>query len=165
MLGTIEAIYARCIEEGDCWLWQGATDGNHVPMMRLNGSRKLIPVRRFILEMNGRNLGVLRATNTCDVRMCVNPEHAVGWPSSRLIKRAAIVSGYAQHPARNAKISSKKREASPLTPELVHEIRTSPESGRAIAIRLGYCQATVQAIRAHETWKEYGGHFAGLGIR
>lgn len=162
MQPTIEAIHARCIEEGECWIWQGATDTHSTPVMRLDGSRKLLPVRRFILEMNGRKLGVLRATNTCGVKLCVNPEHAIGWNSARLIKRAAEVTGYARQPSRNAKISQKKREASPLTPELVQEIRSSPESGRAIARRIGHCQSTVQAIRAHETWKEYSSPFAGL---
>lgn len=165
MEGSIEAIYARCVEEGDCWLWQGPLDDNGTPIMRLNGSRKLHSVRRHILQLNGKQLGALRATNTCNVQSCVNPEHAVGWTMAQLIKRAADTTGYARNPARNAKIAMKKRLHSPLTPELIQEIRLSPESGRAIAIRLGHCQATVQAIRAHETWKDYSGPFAGLGAR
>lgn len=162
MDGTIEAIHAKCIEEGDCWIWQGATDGRDTPVMRLPGSRKLVAVRRFILEMDGRKLGALRATNTCDVRLCVNPEHAIGWKSSKLIKRAAEASGYARQPSRNAKIAEKKRKASPLTPELVQEIRSSPESGHAIAARLGLAQSSIQAIRAYETWKDYSNPFFQL---
>jgi hypothetical protein len=165
MDGSIEGIYARCIEEGDCWLWQGPVDTNGIPIMRITGSRKLHLVRRHILQMDGTVLGSLRATNTCNVTRCVNPEHAIGWPMSKLIKRAAKTTGYASNPARNAKIALKKRELSPITPEQIDEIRSSTESGHAIARRLGFCQATVQAIRAHETWKTYSSPFAGLGSR
>lgn len=163
MDGTIEAIYARCIEEGECWIWQGPVDTHGVPIMRITGSRKLHSVRRHILQINGRVLGKLRATNTCSVPLCVNPEHAVGWTMKQLITRAAQETGYANNRLRNAKIAAKKRALSPIPPELIEEIRTSPESGRAIALRLGHCQATIQAIRAYETWKDYNSPFAGLG--
>lgn len=162
MLGTIEAIYARCVEEGDCWIWTGAMDGNNTPVLRLNGSRSLVPVRRHILEMSGKKIGKLRATNTCDVRGCVNPEHAVAWTMAKLIKRSAIATGYARRPSRNSKISGAARSRSPLTPELVKEIRESPETGRAVAIRLGLCQSTVQSIRAHDTWRDYSSPFFAL---
>lgn len=162
MDGTIEAIYARCIEEGDCWLWQGPVDTNDIPIMRITGSRKLHPVRRYILQMDGTVLGSLRATNICNVPRCVNPEHARAWTMAKLIKRAADETGYAKQPARNAKIAARKRQLSPISPELIEEIRTSSESGRAIAIRLGYCQSTIQAIRAYDTWKDYSSPFFAL---
>lgn len=162
MEGTIEAIYERCIEEGECWIWQGPVDTHGTPIMRLNGSRKLHFVRRHILQLDGTLLGSMRATNTCNTPRCVNPEHAVAWPMKKLIKRAAATTGYAGNPVRNSKIAARKRKLSPITPEQIEEIRSSPESGRAIALRLGYSKSTIQAIRAYDTWKCYTDPFYGL---
>ena len=41
---TLEGIKARCVTEGDCWLWQGASDGHGRANMRRDG--RSVPVRR-----------------------------------------------------------------------------------------------------------------------
>lgn len=165
MLGTRKAIFDMCIEVGECWEWQGACDSGGKPVMRLKGSRKLIAVRRHILLRRGIDMTGLAATNTCNNPKCVCPAHAVAWTMKELITRAAITTGYARRPDRNAAISKARRDASPITPEMVAEIRNSPESGHAIARRLGHSQSTIHAIRAHETWKDYGSPYLQLGAR
>jgi hypothetical protein len=156
MQPTVEAIRAKCeVREDGCWVWTGSNDGNGQPRMRLPKSRKLHNVRRVILETTGQYLGNLRSTTCCGTPMCVNPEHILALSSSSLIARAAKRTGYAQRPERCAAISATKRKSSPLTPELVAEIRSSPESTRVIAKRLGVHQSTVQAIRSGQVWKTY----------
>lgn len=162
MQGTLEAIRAKCTEEGDCWLWNGALSHGTTPTMRIDGDKHQVSVRRYVLELQGKKVDGLKATNTCNDPRCVCPAHAVAWPTSRMLKRVAVTSGYGLCPARNAKIAAGKRQHSPVTPELVTEIRNSPESGHAIARRLGLSQSTVQAIRAHETWKDYSNPFFQL---
>lgn len=156
MEATIEAIRAKCdVLENGCWVWKGSHDGNSLPRMRLPGSRKLLPVRRVVYEMSGQYLGNLIVTTCCETPMCVAPDDLIALSNSELIARAAKRTGYAQRPERNAQIAATKRKASPLTPELVAEIRTSPEATRAIARRIGVCQATVQNIRKGDAWKTY----------
>jgi hypothetical protein len=162
MEGTLEAIKANCIEEGNCWLWQGAMSHGTTPIMRINGSRKLVPVRRFILQLKGAKVEGKKSYITCGNPKCVNPAHIKPMTGSQMLKRVAKQTGYAQRISRNAKIAAGKRKHSPITPELVAEIRSSPESGHAIARRLGFCQATVQAIRAHDTWKDYDSPYLQL---
>lgn len=155
MQGTLEAIRANCIEEGECWIWQGAMSHGTTPVMRIDGEKRLVSVRRHILEVKGVRVAGRKAYPSCGNAACVNPEHTLAMTSSQMLTRVAASTGYAKNLARNAKISAGKRRHSPLTPELVHEIRSSPESGHAIARRLGLSQSTVQAIRVHESWKDY----------
>lgn len=162
MLGTIEDIQARCIEEGDCWIWQGAMSHGTTPIMRLDGSRKLVAVRRHILMLNGVAVDGKKSYITCDNPKCVNPEHIKAMTGSQMLKRVVATTGYTQSLARNAKIAAGKRKHSPLTPELVEEIRSSPESGHAIARRLGFNQSTVQSIRAHDSWRDYSSPYLQL---
>lgn len=153
---TVEAIRAKCeILDNGCWVWKGSNDGQGQPRMRLPKSRTLVNVRRVILETTGQYLGNLRSTTCCGTPLCVNPEHIMAISCSTLIQRAAKRTGYAQKADRCAAISASKRKNSPLTAELVAEIRTSSESTRAIARRMGVCQASIQAIRRGETWKTY----------
>lgn len=155
MKPTLEAIKERCIEEGDCWLWQGALSHGTTPVMRIDGDRRLVSVRRHVLELKGVKVAGRKAYPSCGNVECVNPEHVMAMTPSQMLTRVAASTGYAEAQTRRAKIAAAKRKLSPITPELVQEIRTSPESGHAIARRLGFCQSTVQAIRAHESWRDY----------
>lgn len=156
MQPTVEAIRAKCdILDNGCWVWKGSNDGNGQPRMRLPKNRTLLNVRRVILETTGQYLGNLRSTTCCDTPLCVNPDHIMAVSSSTLIALAAKRTGYAQKADRCAAISASKRKNSPLTAELVAEIRASSESTRVIAKRMGVCQASIQAIRSGDSWKTY----------
>jgi hypothetical protein len=162
MQATLEAIHANCIEEGDCWLWQGALSHGTTPTMRITGGKHQASVRRLVLELKGVVLGKRKAFPVCGNSACVSPACTKAMTSAEMLTKVAKRSGYAQSPARNAKIAAGKRKHSPITPELVEEIRSSPESGRAIARRLSLSQSTVQAIRIHDSWKDYSNPFLQL---
>ncbi len=162
MQPTIEAILERCIEEGDCLLWQGAMSHGTRPVARLDGTKKMVGVRRMMLELSGISPGRRRAFPTCGNQACLNLAHLKPMEHATMLKLVAAQTGYARSVTRNAKIAAGKRKHSPLTPEIVEEIRSSPESGRAVARRMGLCQSTVQAIRAHESWRDYSNPFFQL---
>ncbi len=160
----ISFLQEKSEEFGDCWYWTGSKDTNGRPVMRLPGSRKILAVRRVILEIRDvcmREGDV--ATTSCNNPLCVNPSHVIRMNRRQLITRAAKTTGYARRPTRNAKIAQSKRKASRFTQEQIDEIRNSPESGRAVARRLGCNQSTIQAIRANEVWKDYSNPFFHLG--
>lgn len=162
----IDYIEARAIDDGHCWIWQGSKDSKGRPVMRLKGSRKLVAVRRVLLEAKGVTFTAKSVASTkCGNPLCVNPDHAARLTRRQLILRAAKTTGYANRPSRNEAIAMAKRKNSPFTPEMIKEILESPESGHAIARRLGHSQSTIQAIRAREVWKDYRNPFAGLGAR
>lgn len=159
---SLDAIHANCIEEGECWLWQGALSHGTTPTMRITGTRSQASVRRAVLELQGINVEGRKAFPVCGNDACVSPACVKPMTSAEMLSRVAERSGYAQNIARNSKIAAGKRKHSPLTPELVDEIRSSAESGHAIARRLSLSQSTVQAIRAHDTWRDYSNPFFQL---
>lgn len=159
---TLEDIHANCIEEGECWLWRGALSHGTTPTMRITGTRRQASVRRMVLELQGIDVEGRKAFPICGNDACVSPACVKPMTNSEMLSRVAERSGYPQNIARNSKIAAGKRKHSAITPELVDEIRSSPETGRGIARRLGLNQSTVQAIRAHDSWRDYSNPFLQL---
>ena len=71
---TIERLIARCVEEGDCLLWQGGCDGHGRPQCRHGG--KTCYVRRVMRELvDGKPVPAGRVVPACcGHRLCVSPK-------------------------------------------------------------------------------------------
>lgn len=163
MKRDIEAIRAACQEVGDCWEWQGACD-HKAPTMRLDGTRRAVaPVRRVILDLQGKLKPSLFAVAGCGNHRCVNPDHIRQLTRSQLQSRTAKEWNLAANPARSAKISAARRAAGvKLTQEFVDEMRAQGMTSRAAAKQYGVAQSTaLQALRG-DTWKDYTNPFAAL---
>lgn len=163
----LERIRSRCVEDGDCLMWQGATDSSGTPLMRLNGSRSNVPVRRVVLQAIGKWSGKKNhvASNVCCASACVSEEHAREFSRSYLIKRAAERTGYHLSPVRNAKLAAAHRNKKLDDPALREAIKNSPLSTRALAREYGVSQTIIWMLVAGHSYKQYGGHFQGLGAR
>lgn len=159
MNDLLARVQARCIEVGDCWEWQGATNSCSTPVFRWGG--KTASVRRVLLvEYRGVSLNARVATYKCGNSMCVNPEHIESITRTRLSKRAAV--SIPTNMLWQSKLASHARKRSRLTPELVAEIRAAEGTQRQIATQFGICQATVSYIRANKVWRDYTNPFAQL---
>lgn len=160
---TLESLRARCIEEGDCWLWQGAATGG-VPSIGFKG--KTVYVRRYILEvLQGRSLGhKQRTTPTCFNHLCINPEHIMLTSRSIIQKRWTNHAGYMQAPARRLKITVSRRERSPYSLETVQKVHDmeGTMSQRAIARTLGTSRNFVQKLLSGKSWQPLNNPWAGL---
>lgn len=155
---TMETIRARCVEEGDCLIWQGGkAHGSPYLMAKIDGKRKSMAVRRYIAEvLQGRTVPPGRVVSMgCDCLDCVNPDHIRVYTRQQLVTRSANRTRFGEDPARKAKISAKKREQSKLTWNDVQEIRASSESSRTMSRRTGIPFATIQGIRAYRTWVDH----------
>ena len=74
---TVATLHSRCIEEGDCWIWQGACDGHGKPQVRHLG--KTVYVRRLMRELkDGRRIPTGKVVACkCGMDKCVSPAHTV----------------------------------------------------------------------------------------
>jgi hypothetical protein len=161
----MDKIRSRCIECGDCLLWQGA-GADKTPCMRLPGQRALVSVRRVVLQIAGTWKPGQLATNTCGTSACVGVEHAIGVTRKALVKQAVARTAYHKRPTRNAKISAIARAGGRLSPEAVEDIRASDLSTRALAARHGVAQSTVWELVSGKTYRDYApSPFSGLGGR
>ena len=72
---TIQEVWTRTKQSGDCQIWQGGTHQQGYPMIRWRGSMKL--VARIVMEDKlGRPLERWeRVGTTCGNKRCLNPDH------------------------------------------------------------------------------------------
>lgn len=156
-------IWSNCKEDGDCLLWQGACPEKHGASMRLPGTRKVVPVRRTLMEALGKSVKGYVATSTCENPRCMADEHCVIWTRKQLQKRNG------QKLSVNVVFASKiaryrRNTFAVLTEDAVRDIRASGMSAKEGAQKYGVWKSTIQKVINGENRKEYGRNpFAGLG--
>lgn len=163
MNDTLGWIYARCVEDGDCLLWQGALARGGVPQMQYGG--KVRPVRRVVAQLLGKKLDGLLATTTCGNPLCLAKEHL--WMATRqqLQQYTADRTGYGRSLTRRARISRAKRAQAKLSLDQVEAIRLAPSAAEAARAH-GIARSTAISIRAHKMWRNYGNNpWEGMGAR
>jgi len=160
---TLDEIKARCVEEGDCLIWQGYISRGGSPIAWDPASKKHASVRKAVLRLGGKEAkeGYTPAC-ICGTRGCVSPEHLRLMSLSRYARK--VLAPRANTPLRKAKIAAtwRKRHAR-LTAADVHELRTGEEPSAKAAQRLGVSVGTVNNIRAYRAWRDHtAGPWAGL---
>ena len=159
-------IYARCKEDGDCWIWQKGRSGGGTPTMQPPGGGRQIGARRYLAIGLGLAVEGRVVTTTCRNKLCMAPEHLLVATPSKQGKLTHAHTGYASSIARCKKISDSKRARhSKLTLEQAIDIRQSSEILEVSAQRYGISKTTAHRIRTGEVWKDYSSPFAALVLR
>lgn len=157
----IERIQARVVEDGDCWIWQGACQPNSpTPVMRWQGRTQ--GVRRLVAEAKGIATANRRITCKCRTELCVHPDHVVALTHSRMQQLIASEHRYQASPLRMKKLADKARARAKLTFELALQIREAQGNQYDIAEQFGVSQPTVSSIKRGRTWRDYSNPFAQL---
>lgn len=163
---TLDKIKARCVEEGDCLIWQGGVSKEGYPIMKHGGA--CLHVRRVAIALDGREPKRRQpVTCSCGDKRCIQPRHLKLSTYSKIGKATAATGVYAAK-ARCAKVAhaNRNRADTKLTMEIAREIRASTESSEALAARYGVYRSRINAVRRGDAWKEYAATpFAGLGAR
>lgn len=155
-------VRARCDECGDCWLWRGSVQNKDTPVMRVQGSRKLHPVRRLLLADRGVKIGARCGIAKCETPRCVRPTHCKAATRGEVQQRATDRLQFQQSHARNAKLSASSRRRGVLSPEQVNEARTTTTPQKVLADRWGCAESVVWAARNFRTYRDYGAPFAAI---
>jgi hypothetical protein len=150
---TLESLKARCVEEGDCLLWQGHMTKMNTPGVYLK--RDLASNRGIMVST--RALAHELATGyeikpgwyyrpTCGNAQCINPEHTgVLSPKQHMTHMARLLNSYPATAAiRAKKIGLSKRK---LTDEQIQIIMSDPRSGKVLGPILGVSPSTVCSYR------------------
>lgn len=150
-------------EDLDHLVWTGSTSNGH-PAMRLKGKNVL--VRRAIWEDHHGPIPygkIIRCT--CGDKLCVAIEHLTltTYKKLALALGPAVMAG----PVRSAAIARAKRvpKYAKLTEQIVRYIRSSNETGVALARRYGVPQQRISNIRTGKVWRDFSNPFQGLGAR
>lgn len=159
-LPAIIRLQAQTEELADCWLWQGATTSQGYPIVKHEGSCKL--VRRVMFELHGGTLTARQPIATmCGEKLCVNPEHLKASTVAK-VAQAAAKRGAWTGLTRSAKIATKKRKTAKINMGIAQEIRNSTEINKVLAARFGINKSLAARIKSGHAWRDYSNPFQGL---
>jgi hypothetical protein len=150
----------------ECWFWLGGPAKNGYGRFRWERGREVYAHRASWLLSKGQIPDGLFVLHHCDNRLCVNPGHL--FLGTQAVNVADMIakgrhSFGARHiatlrPARGDRHGSRtmperyaigeRHHRARLTDWQVLEIRTSPESQRALSRRYGVQQSTISRIRS-----------------
>jgi hypothetical protein len=172
---TIEEIKGRCVihEITGCWLFKGAVtrDGQaRVWTFDYNkGAMACVPGKRAVWYATNQTPVTDGHViyGTCPCQHCINPEHVKQGTKAEWGQHMADSGIYKNNPAKllaNRRIGAAR---SSVTPETYIEIISSPETGKAVAKRLGISQQTASKCRTGNmaSMISLANPFAGLGAR
>lgn len=156
----LERIRSYCHEDGDCLVWDRYCQGV-MPIIKADGGPR--PVRRVVYE---RAIGPVRegheVISTCGTRKCVAPEHL-----QQILKATRRSMLAARRNGRGQPVSQvrfMRENHGKLDMAKAREIRSSSETGRALAARFGVSAQLISLVRLGKSWAEPS-PFAGLGAR
>lgn len=155
----MDRIRHKCLEDGDCLIWQGDKSVDGVPRYYIDRKRKNLRHLLWV-EKNGREPDAGKRVGVrCKRAGCVAEDHLVARSRQQELK------GVKRTPDTKIRIALAKRKSSKYSDEFVQMVREMAGNHLEIAKQLGMHYQTVQRIRKHEIRREYVNPFAGLGAR
>lgn len=168
---TLDDIKGRCRIDGDCWLWTGALSAGWpriwAPDHTLHGGKFASQHGRraaWHIKTGEAIPAGHRVFGTCEHRNCLNPAHMVCRATAEQGQAVAATDRLKGVVNRIKANRASGRKRSHLTPDLIQTIHTSPETGQALAQRLGLSRSTVSKVRSGKplAFDAVGGMFTGL---
>lgn len=149
----VERFWAKAAKAGpdECWLWQGARNGNGYGNYRVPGRVTVTASRYAYFIATKRWPGRYLVCHACDTPLCVNPAHLwLGLPADNT--RDMVEKGR----ARNGDRRGSKNPRAKLSEDAVREIKRLIETGLSntvIAERFSVHHSTVSLIRLGLKWR------------
>lgn len=130
----------------DCWIWTASLRGNGYGQFYYRG--KCIPAHRAAYRMFvGPIPDDLFVCHTCDIRMCVNPDHL--WVGTLQDNAADMV-------AKGRQVKGRRVNSAALKPpdivRIRHELADVLSHGE-IALIYGVDRSTISSVIRCDTWK------------
>ncbi len=158
---TLDRIHAeRCVDEGECWIWQGAMSGTKktTPSMQFRGRVQPAYVATYLLDRGLEavpdGLGLWRS---CLNLRCIHPKHVKAGTQAQKTKFLTLAGAYKCDPSRKAKITATARSRHAKLPggmAEAREIRASDKSQAEISKDHGISISRVNRIRNGKAWRE-----------
>ncbi len=155
---TIESLKARCVEEGDCWLWQGYA-ANKVPMVHKDGG--MVSVRRLMFDLMGKRTREGYYVPVCGNKECVCPDHTRYRSQA---EHVAFMNKQEFSLERRLKMTAARRARADvvLSVDKARMIRSAYGSYAEISEAYGVTKSVVGRIKQGNYWRDLNSPFAGL---
>lgn len=155
-----EWIWSRCHEDGDCLIWDGAIAGKSGPAVTSPFTGKTAPARRVLMQALGRQVNGFMCTTSCGSPNCMAKAHLITWTRKQLQKRTGKV--LSTNEVRRSKLAAAAQRRSPLTMEMVREMRASGMTATQAAAHYGVPFQTAARALRNGSFRDYSSPFAGL---
>lgn len=154
-------VQSMSSEEGDCWIWSGATNPSGVPVIRSGRSnhstRRLVFVTTTGAELTPRD----HVRAKCGDRLCVCPDHAFVQDVADARKAQGKAGQYSTVTMRISRAQTARKRAK-LTHADHEAIRASSAKQDDLAAEYGVHRSYISAIQRGEVSFAYPNPFAGL---
>lgn len=145
---SLSGVRAKCIGEGECWVWTGYTAGNSkVPMFSFK--RKMYRVRHAIAHIIGHKSKNREGVwaSTCGVSECVHPRHMVfrSFSSHAKSMAQALANHTTLSSLRNAKLARNAKRK--ISFDDAAFIAQSEESTKDLAARFSVSECLIRRYR------------------
>lgn len=143
---TIASLTARCLEEGDCLIWQGGLDGHGRPQCRHGGKTRY--VRRVMRELtDGKPVPRNRVVAAeCGNVLCVSPACSEVATDKRRGELASARGAYTSA-AKTARMVVTKAARSQFDETIIARVRQHPGPSTKAAAEAGMSVNHAKAIR------------------
>jgi hypothetical protein len=163
MTDLLARLYARCIEEGDCLIWQGSVTDSGMPRVNIDGKNGILVRRAVYAELHGSIPDGKVITPICGHKRCLAEHHLQAMTVAKSRSISARKGAY-DNPARTIKRVLSLRARSHITEEVVDQVRqaeTTKQAHLQTGVSLSYCHA----IRSGDRRAELVTPFSGLMTR
>lgn len=158
----MEKILARCKEDGDCQIWQGARN-NRGPVLSIGGKEA---AARVLVWEGSHDLPFppgRRASVTCRHKLCLNPAHIIAWTMAEQMRETQRNRPAAARYA--SQVAAARTRGHKITDEAVHEIRYDGAPVAEMVAKHSVSRTYVYALRRGDFRREHANPFLGLGER
>lgn len=154
-------VQSMCNEEGDCWIWTGATNPSGVPVVRTGRSNQSARRVAYIAATGAELTRRDHVRARCGEKMCVCPDHAFVQDVADARKAQGKAGQYSTVTMRISRAQSARKRAK-LTHADHEAIRASSAKQDDLAAEYGVHRSYISAIQRGAVSFAYPNPFAGL---
>lgn len=160
-IAFIEKVRSMCKEEGDCWIWGGATNPSGVPVIRSGRSNQSVRRLAYVAATGEVLTPRDHVRAKCGDKKCVCPDHAFVQDVAAARKAQGKAGQYSTVTMRISRAQSARKRAK-LTHADHDAIRASDATQDGLAAQYGVHRSYISAIQRGAVSFAYPNPFAGL---
>jgi len=155
LVWTLQTVKDRCVEEGECWIWQLGLSSGGYPQARIDGRARIVRKWVYDVLLNKRRPVDSVVRCSCENKLCLSPAHLVHGTQADAV-RDSYTSGARCPVEMTAKRRANivKQGLTKLDMAKAQEIRSkaSTQSKTQLAQDYGVSLSTVKSVVSGRYW-------------
>lgn len=154
---TLDVVRSRCIDDGGCWIWQGAKV-NGYPQATMYGRGGQMVRKWVFTEFTGSAIGPkMKIVSSCRRKDCVNPAHLRLMTTSDVLRRSYATGARCTRNEYHARVKRLQEQGRTVMDfDKAQELRNRVElgeCGKKLAKDFGVTWAHARKILRGRSWR------------